>query len=142
MYHVRVEFIFACGHRLLGHRGQCAFPHGHTYKAEVWIGARCLDDMGFVVDFAHIKDALGSWIEENWDHAFLANSLDMEILEALGRVKGSRLFLFPEANPSAETMAHKLYQQVHTLCGTRPIRVRVWESPTQYAEYFEADSHH
>ena len=130
-----MEITFACGHRLLGHQGKCVYPHGHTYRVEVWVGSDELDNLGFVVDFTHLKDSLGSWIEENWDHAFLVNSLDTEVLEGLGSVKGSRLFLFPETNPSAEAMAHKLYQQAHTLCGVKPLKVRVWESPTQCAEY-------
>ena len=139
MYQVRVELGFASGHRLMGHQGKCVYPHGHTYKAEVWVGSHSLDKLGFVIDFTHLKERLGAWIDENWDHAFLVNSQDTELLQGLRQVQGSRLFVFSESNPSAEAMAHMLYVQAQALCGVKPLRVRVWESPTQYAEFTGAD---
>ena len=135
MYQVRVELTFASGHRLLGHNGKCVYPHGHTYRAEVLMSADSLNELGFVVDFTELKEKLGDWIDDNWDHAFLVNSRDSELLEGLQRVKGSRLFVFPDLNPSAEVMARELYQQVQVLCKVEPLCVRVWESPTQYAEF-------
>ena len=135
MYQVRVELTFAAGHRLLGHQGKCAHPHGHTYRAEIWMASDRLDSTGFVMDFTHLKDRLGDWIDQNWDHAFLLNSEDMELLEGLRSVEGSRLYVFSGVNPSAEAMALQLFQQTEALCGVMPARVRVWESPTQYAEY-------
>ena len=135
MYQVRVELIFASGHRLLGHRGKCVYPHGHTYRAEIFMGSDQLDELGFVIDFTDLKDRLGNWIDDNWDHAFLVNSRDTELLNSLRQVEGSRIFVFSECNPSAEAMASELYSQATALCGVAPSRVRVWESPTQYAEY-------
>ena len=134
-YRVRIELSFASGHRLLDHNGKCAYPHGHTYSAEIWMASEALNDLGFVVDFTELKEKVGGWIDEHWDHAFLVNSRDMELLNALGSVKGSRVFVFPEENPSAEVMARELYRRTKELCGIAPARVRVWESPTQYAEF-------
>ena len=135
VYQVRVELTFASGHRLLGHQGKCVYPHGHTYRAEIWMASPQLDELGFVVDFTLLKERLGAWIDQNWDHSFLLNSQDTELLEGLRRVEGSRLFLFDDTNPTSEAMAYRLYLQAHELCGVEPVRVRVWESNTQYAEY-------
>ena len=104
------------------------------------MGSDTLNELGFVIDFTELKEKLGSWIDDNWDHAFLVNSQDTELLQGLRGVEGSRLFIFPEVNPSAEAMAHELYQQAQELCGVEPLRVRVWESPTQYAEFCGNDS--
>ncbi len=134
-YQVRIELEFASGHRLLEHRGKCVYPHGHTYRAEIWLASDVLDELGFVVDFTEIKRKLGGWLEDNWDHAFLANGRDEELLAALKAVKGSRIFVFPGENPSAEVMARELYLRTGELCGIAPLKVRIWESPTQYAEY-------
>ena len=138
-YQVRIELEFASGHRLLGHNGKCVYPHGHTYRAEIWVASDSLDDMGFVVDFTDLKAKAHGWLEEYWDHAFLVNSRDGELLEALRSVEGSRIFVFEDENPSAEVMARALFSKTAELCGVAPSRVRVWESPTQYAEYQEGD---
>ena len=138
-YQVRIELSFASGHRLLEHKGKCVFPHGHTYTAEIWVASQVLSDLGFVVDFTELKEKLGGWIEDNWDHAFLVSSADEEMLGALRAVGGSRVFVFPGENPSAEVMARVLHQQARDLCGVEPLKVRVWESPTQYAEFHGVD---
>lgn len=135
MYQVRIEISFASGHRLLEHNGKCIFPHGHTYKAEIWVASESLNELGFVVDFTELKGKVEDWIDENWDHAFLVNSKDGELLSALNAVKGSRIFVFQDENPSAEVMARELHERARELCGIAPLRVRMWESPTQYAEY-------
>ena len=135
MYQIRVEFSFDSGHRVLEHNGKCIFPHGHSYRAEIWVSSETLNQMGFVFDFTELKRALGSWIDSNWDHAFLVNSKDTELLDAFAGVKGSRTYVFSEENPTAEVMARQLFQQTHELCGVAPNKVRVWESPTQYGEY-------
>ena len=134
-YQVRIELTFASGHRLLEHNGKCVFPHGHTYRAEIWVAAGALSELGFVIDFTELKERVGGWVEDHWDHAFLVNSKDVELIRALRGVEGSRIFEFPGENPSAEVMARVLYQQAHGLCGIAPAKVRVWESSIQYAEY-------
>jgi 6-pyruvoyltetrahydropterin/6-carboxytetrahydropterin synthase len=134
-YQVRIELSFASGHRLLGHQGKCIHPHGHTYRAEIWMASEALNSIGFVVDFTDVKDKVDGWIDEHWDHAFLVSGRDEEMLTALRGVKGSRVFVFSDDNPSAEVMARELYRAAEGLCGVAPSRVRVWESPTQYAEY-------
>lgn len=134
-YQVRIEITFASGHRLLEHGGRCVYPHGHTYTAEIWVASEALNHLGFVVDFTEIKQKVNAWIEEHWDHAFLVNGKDGELLAALRSVKGSRVFVFPIENPSAEVMARELYGKAQELCGIKPHKVRVWESPNQYAEF-------
>ena len=136
-YVVRTEMDFASGHRILGHNGKCAFPHGHTYRAEIWMASETLDSMGFVVDFTELKHKVNGWIDEHWDHSFLINSRDGELLEALNGVAGSRIYVFDGENPSAEVMARELYHRTRELCGVDPLRVRVWESPTQFAQFGE-----
>ena len=134
-YEVRVELAFASGHRLLEHKGKCIYPHGHTYKAEIFVASEALNELGLVVDFTELKQKVSAWIEQHWDHAFLINSKDMELLNALKAVKGSRTFVFQGENPSAEVMARELYHRAQELCGIEPLKVRVWESDTQYAEF-------
>ena len=96
-----------------------------------------LDKMGFVVDFAELRDKIGKWVDEHWDHAFLINDQDQELLSALDSLKEKKIFVFCNENPTAEVMARYLYDHVHKLYGDLVSKVRIWESPNQYAEYFK-----
>jgi 6-pyruvoyltetrahydropterin/6-carboxytetrahydropterin synthase len=84
-----------------------------------------------------LRDKVGKWVDENWDHAFLVNDQDEELLRALNSLKEKRIFVFRNENPTAEVMAKHLYDYVRKLYGDLVSKVRIWESPNQYAEYFK-----
>lgn len=95
------------GHRLLNYDGLCRFYHGHSYRAQIVIGSKyILDDMGFVVDFSEIKEKVKTWIDKNWDHAFLLNSNDKKAIRAM---KNDKIYLFNKVNPTAENIVQELY---------------------------------
>ncbi len=137
MHLIRIEITFDSGHRLLDYDGKCAFPHGHTYCAEVFLEADSLDSVGLVFDFTDLRSRIKSWIDDNWDHAFLVNSKDAELIAGLESLSKVRLYRFDGENPSCEVMSRELYEQVKELCGAAPAKVRLWESANQYAEYYE-----
>lgn len=139
MHLIRIEITFDSGHRLLDYEGKCAFPHGHTYCAEVFLEASSLDSLGLVFDFTELRNRVKTWIDDNWDHAFLANSRDTELIAGLKPVAKGRLYQFDGENPSCEVMSRELYQQVKWLCGVAPAKVRLWESANQYAEFHEGE---
>lgn len=82
------------GHRVVGHESKCRHLHGHNYKfhfkvapkrveSENYIpGAKGfsvegkLDNVGRVIDFSVVKTTLCQWLEDNWDHKFLAFEKD------------------------------------------------------------------
>jgi 6-pyruvoyltetrahydropterin/6-carboxytetrahydropterin synthase len=135
MYLVRVEVTFDSGHRLLDYEGKCAFPHGHTYRAEIFLSADSLDPLGLVFDFTELKRRIKDWIDAHWDHAFLVNSRDTELIAGLSRLTKNRLYTFQQENPSCEVMARELYNKVRELCEVAPAKVRLWESFNQYSEF-------
>jgi len=137
MYVDRIELMFDAGHRLLNYKGKCETPHGHTFRAEVMVSSEKLNQMGFVVDFLELKDKAGNWVNDNWDHAFLLNEQDKELYQALNLLKEKKLFVFHNENPTAEVMAKHLYGYIHEVYGDLVSKVRIWESPNQYAEYSE-----
>ena len=137
MHQIRIEIIFDSGHRLLDYEGKCAFPHGHTYRAEVFLGSANLDSLGLVFDFTELKERVKDWIDANWDHAFLVNSRDSQLIDGLRAAAKGRLYQFDEENPSCEVMSRELFKKVRELCGITPEKVRLWESANQYAEYQE-----
>lgn len=128
------------GHRVLRHESKCRTLHGHRYAAEVVVAAESLDEVGRVVDFGVIKQKVGTWIDDHWDHACLVNKDDTALLDfcyADVREKDARPpYVFP-GEPTAENIAKELLAKAATLLasdGVRVIRVVVWETPNCYAE--------
>lgn len=137
MYIDRVECSFDAAHRLLHYGGKCESPHGHTFKVEVFLRGESLNETGFLFDFAQLKKEIGGWIEAHWDHAFLLNDQDGELIKTLRKIQQAKLYLFPGENPTTEAMAKLLFKEAQKIYEGLVWKVRVWESPSQYAEYFE-----
>ena len=96
-----------------------------------------LDELGFVLDFTELKHTVRNWVQDHWDHGFLLNDRDHELLTALNTLQRSKVFVFNNENPTAEVMAKYLFNVVRGQYGSLVSRTRMWESPNQYAEYFE-----
>jgi 6-pyruvoyltetrahydropterin/6-carboxytetrahydropterin synthase len=135
MFIDRIELTFDAAHRLVGYAGKCASLHGHTFRAEVFVAVRELDGLGLAVDFRELKGRLKTWVDGHWDHAVLLGDGDTALVEALRAVPETRLYTFRGVNPSTEVLARELFGVARREFGTIVERVRIWESPTQYAEY-------
>ncbi|MBD3261638.1 MAG: hypothetical protein GF334_08165 [Candidatus Altiarchaeales archaeon] len=119
-------------HRLLGHEGACARLHGHNYRADITY-ASDLDNVGRVIDFSEIKDRVGKWIDDNWDHRVLLHVED-PLATTLRRVLPSEEVYVLSFNPTAENMALVL-SGVARSQGPQVVRVRVWETDSGCAEW-------
>lgn len=116
----------SCGHRVVGHESKCRHLHGHNYRVHfvcrVKEGGTPLDTLGRVIDFGEIKSKLCMWLEENWDHKFLAWSEDPVIkatLLALNEtLRNDSYDVFNESvvflpfNPTAENLAQYLVEVI------------------------------
>jgi 6-pyruvoyltetrahydropterin/6-carboxytetrahydropterin synthase len=130
-YLLKVNTSFDAGHRLLGYGGKCASPHGHTYGVELRLAGTSVDDIGMVMDFSDMKRALRNWVSENWDHAFLVNSDDVVLLEALGTITEGRIFIFDHENPTAENLAKALFLAMKAKFGSIVYAVEIRETSRQ-----------
>jgi 6-pyruvoyltetrahydropterin/6-carboxytetrahydropterin synthase len=133
----------SCGHRVVGHEGKCRYLHGHNYRVTFHCRAiqdvqqytddrlvrelstdlpinTELDHIGRVIDFGVIKERLCMWLEENWDHKFIAWDTDQHI-KALQRAIDpatpltsffGESMVFVPFNPTAENMAHYLVEVI------------------------------
>jgi 6-pyruvoyltetrahydropterin/6-carboxytetrahydropterin synthase len=124
---------FDAGHRLLKHEGKCRNVHGHRYVVEVEIQAPALDAVGRVLDFGQVKRLLGGWLDDNWDHGFIAEHGD-PIIPFLIR-NGQKHDVLPVA-PTAENMVATLGEDFQNeLNNTFPgsgltlLSVQLWETP-------------
>lgn len=135
---------FCAGHRLMNHEGKCANLHGHNYVAFFTAECEALDGVGRVIDFSVLKERLGGWIEENWDHGFIAHQADQachDMWLAFNKHNGdeTKYFGLPR-NPTAENMADFLLRhvapQVMKGTGVTVTRVVLWETENCLAEVY------
>lgn len=118
------------GHRVYGHENKCAHAHGHRYVFFITAQAeQSLDAVGRVIDFSVLKEKVGGWIDENWDHGFILwerdPACDFMTQFPLNGEK-QKLFKLPY-NPTAENLAFYLLKVVcpAVLAGTGVSVVRV-----------------
>ncbi|MFY0580463.1 6-pyruvoyl trahydropterin synthase family protein [Cystobacter fuscus] len=136
--HAVRRFQFAAGHRVHQHESKCKNLHGHNYVVHFHAEAdEGLDALGRVIDFGVLKQRLGEWLEENWDHGFLLWKKDEEALEAVHRVRGQKLCTL-DRNPTAENLAllllHEVAPRVLEGTGVHVTRVVLWETENCYVE--------
>lgn len=133
MYHVSQKIHFCYGHRLLDYEGKCAHLHGHDAQVQIELGSDRLDKAGMVVDFSEIRRRIGRFLDEKLDHQMLLRSDDPLI--PILREQGEPIFAMQE-NPTAENIARLIFEHAKSQ-GLPVLSVKLWESPTAYAEYSE-----
>lgn len=111
---------FDAGHRVMHERFKCFNVHGHEYHYELRFAYRDAASLGYAIDFKEIKRIACAWIDERFDHAFVANPKDTVLIEACKQV-GSALFTMHLVdsegfcNPSAENIAKEIFFAVSEL---------------------------
>ena len=133
MYSVTKRIEFCYGHRLLDYDGICKHPHGHNGLVEVEVRSDRLDTRNMVCDFSDIKRIVKTWIDRDLDHKMLLRRDDplVKVLQQLGEP----VFLC-ESNPTAEHIAKIIFQHAASE-GLPVVRVKLWETPSSFAEYAE-----
>lgn len=123
MYVVSVQAHYDSAHYLRHYQGKCERLHGHHYVIEVALAADELNQAGIAYDFVDVKRALRE----------LADGLDHENLNDLEP--------FKELEPSAENQARWFYEELKRRLPSGMaealVYTKVWETPTQWAQYSE-----
>lgn len=131
----KIEFDAA--HRVIGHENKCKYFHGHRYVVEATFEADMLDTVGRVIDFGCIKEKLGGWIDDNWDHTAILSVEDKALGEAVAQLTKQNIFYLP-SNPTAENMAAYLFEEVcpslFKQAGLRCTKIKLYETPNCYSE--------
>ena len=114
MFEVAYETTFCSTHRLT-REGEPLEPiHGHDWRVEAVAAGETLDGIGVVIDFEHLKKAVGE-VAARFHYADMNAHPD-----------------FAGKSPSAEEVARYFFEEVRKGLGTdgRLLRrVRVWEAP-------------
>lgn len=130
------------------HPEACRFPHGHTRTIEVVVEGDRLTAAGMLVDFKALRMALQGYIER-YDHSMAVNSSDPALAELQARYPAEALVVFQDQEPTTEAIAKDLFDFAAKVFEegfqegpyviepgeTRIARVRVWETPTSWAEF-------
>jgi 6-pyruvoyltetrahydropterin/6-carboxytetrahydropterin synthase len=123
MYVVSVEAHYDSAHFLRNYHGKCERLHGHRYVVQLTLGKEDLDNSGIAFDFVEVKRHLRD----------LANELDHNNLNELPP--------FLEREPSAENQARYFFDEMKKRLpremANSILYTRVWETPTQWAQYSE-----
>ena len=131
-------------HRIPLHESKCKAFHGHHAAEITWV-ADGLDSLGRVIDFSVIKNRVGSWIDEKWDHTAILMRGDPDpAVQALAQSNAShgRPVYWFDAHPTAENIAQELgivAQRLLADTGVTVIKIRLWETPNAWVEWI-ADS--
>ena len=124
MYRICVTDHFDAAHHLEGYEGACARTHGHRWIIKVFVTGNGLDKLGMLTDFSDVKSAL-KLIVKRLDHYYLNE------IEPFDTLKSPNSY-----NPTAENIARYIYEKLRNSIEGLD-KVRVYESPDCYAEYFD-----
>jgi 6-pyruvoyltetrahydropterin/6-carboxytetrahydropterin synthase len=134
------------------HPDKCKFPHGHSRRVECVLEAESLDDREMVCDFKLIKQVIADHLD-SYDHALCMNTNDPAFEEFRSRY-GDRIIPFENEDPTTEVIAREIFQTLQTSLlnlaedsnqeypfrntEVRVGKVRVWETSSSWAEYYES----
>jgi 6-pyruvoyltetrahydropterin/6-carboxytetrahydropterin synthase len=130
------EVHIDASHRLLHYQGKCANLHGHRWKVEVWIEGIPDTTTGILVDYTLIKNLIGKF-----DHQIILNRDDPMV----ACIEKFQHVITTPGDPTSELLAVLIRDDLQDLCRKRAIvaevtKIRVWESPSCYAELEPAGS--
>ncbi|MFA4860336.1 6-carboxytetrahydropterin synthase [Methanoregula sp.] len=120
-------------HRLLHYKGKCANLHGHRWKIEVWMEGEPDPVSQIVIDYSLIKQVINKY-----DHQVILNQDDPMV----PCIRKFNPVITTPGDPTSELMAVLIRDDLYAVCKDHGInatvsKIRVWESPTAFAELAE-----
>lgn len=135
---------FDAGHRIPSHRSQCRHLHGHRYAIEITLSGDIITDagvagQGMVMDYSEVKRIANRSLVDKWDHAFLAYSEDVALLQFLQSLEDHKTVVL-DVPPTAENLALIAFRILDAAYQDsygnhlRLERVRLFETPNCWAD--------
>jgi 6-pyruvoyltetrahydropterin/6-carboxytetrahydropterin synthase len=122
MFTLCVKSTFAAAHRLENYHGKCEELHGHNFLVEAFFKGERLKKSGIVADFKILKNYLES------------------VLDILDHKYVNDILFFRERASSSEYIAMYIFSELKKVVKEDEVslaEVRVWESDTAWASYYE-----
>jgi len=138
---------FDAGHRVMFERVKCYNIHGHLYQYELTFEYEQIKDIGYAIDFKEIKRTACNYIDDRFDHGFIANPKDDVMVNACVET-GSKMRFSPFVNeegfcnPTAENISKDLFLSVTQLMSDysnilKLKTVRLYETPNCFVDCFD-----
>jgi 6-pyruvoyltetrahydropterin/6-carboxytetrahydropterin synthase len=127
------EFNWEMGHRLPEHFGKCKNIHGHSYKMLIELEGDTLEN-GMVMDYHDLKKIVEPLVEK-FDHAFMVNRDDKEVIQFLERLNSKRVVVGFQS--TVENITKYFLNEIASQklpANIKNIRIRICETPDDYAE--------
>ncbi len=123
---------FPCTHRQWRAESHCRFVHGYSREFYFEFAAKERTPEGWVVDFGGLKE-VKAWLEEMFDHTFLASSDDpfLEDFKKLDQAGVIQLRLLP--NVGMEGTAEFVFSKVDEMV-KKSTKGRAWVTKVEVRE--------
>ena len=141
------QFSFETGHALYGYDGKCKNVHGHSYRLDVTVIGKPIEDnsnvkFGMVIDFGDLKKIVKSEIVDVFDHAtvFNKNTPHLELAKEL-QERGHNVIL-ADYQPTSEMMVIDFAEKIkkHLPSTIHLYSLKLQETATSFAEWFASDN--
>lgn len=137
------QFSFEMAHALRNYDGLCRNIHGHSYKMDITLAGRPLNDdnspkNGMVMDFGDLKKLVNEEVISLLDHALVLNAKNDPWLIDVLKQNFDKIVVV-EFQPTTENLldfiAGKIKQRLPET--VKLCRVRLRETDTSYADWEE-----
>lgn len=141
------QFSFETGHALYGYDGKCKNVHGHSYRLDVTVIGKPIEDtghvkFGMVIDFGDLKTIVKHEIVDVFDHAtvFNKNTPHVELARELSN-RGHNVLLV-DYQPTSEMMVIDFARKIkkHLPENIKLHSLKLQETATSFAEWFASDN--
>ena len=137
------QFSFEMAHALRNYDGLCRNIHGHSYKMDITLAGKPLQDEsspknGMVMDFGDLKRLVNEEIISLLDHALVLNAkTDTQLIEVLKQ--NYEKIVTVEFQPTTENLLNFIAGKIKAKLpgGVKLTCVRLRETDTSYAEWCE-----
>jgi 6-pyruvoyltetrahydropterin/6-carboxytetrahydropterin synthase len=127
---IKRKFSFDSSHRVLRHESKCRNLHGHRYDSIIEFSSKELDEIGRIWDFGEIKEIVGKWIDDNFDHNIILNNEDSELVRFIlndeSHYKNPYIL---EGNPTAENIAIEMMKRLSLISPFKILSIELFETP-------------
>ena len=139
-------FEFEMAHSLLNYDGLCKYIHGHSYKLEVTLLGKPLDDTsnpknGMVIDFKDLKAIIKSKIIDVFDHAYVIfDKTPKKEIDFIQEYSSRTIVV--DYQPTCENLTIDFVKRIkgHLSDSVSLYSVKLYETSSAYTEWYASDN--
>ncbi|HPD53016.1 MAG: 6-pyruvoyl trahydropterin synthase family protein [Bacteroidota bacterium] len=139
------KFPFEMAHALYGYDGPCKNIHGHSYRLEVTVLGKALQESGhpkdgMLMDFGDLKKIVNEAVVNQFDHALVLNGQSPH--KDLDRMRDNfEKIIYVDYQPTCENLLLDFRERIAAKLpnSVRMVSMRLHETANAFAEWNETD---